>query len=73
MCKYQTPTGSLLIQAQRTVYFTKLCVSGDRKYGVPNLHPFFVKEMSVKQFGFTLTARDMSVEGAKDADLQDIR
>jgi len=40
---------------------------------VPNLHPFFVKEMSVKQFGFTLTARDMSVEGAKDADLQDIR
>jgi len=40
---------------------------------VPNLDPFFVKEVLVKQFGFIITARDMTVEGAKDADLQDIR
>ena len=40
---------------------------------MPNLHPFFVKEMSVKQFGFAITVRDMTVEGAKDADLKDIR
>ena len=40
---------------------------------MPNLDPFFVKEVLVKQFGFTINVRDMTVEGAKDADLQDIR
>jgi hypothetical protein len=50
-----------------------LCVSGDRKYGVPNLDPFFVKELFIQQFGFKITARDLTVEGAKESDLQDIR
>ena len=40
---------------------------------MPNLDPFFVKEVLVKHFGFTITVRDMTAEGAKDADLQDIR
>jgi hypothetical protein len=40
---------------------------------VPNLDPFFIKEVTVKQFGFTITERDVTVEGAKDADLEDIR
>jgi hypothetical protein len=53
--------------------FQEGCVSGDHKYGVPNLDPFFVKEIHVERFGFTITARDMYVEGAKDAYLQDIK
>ena len=40
---------------------------------MPNLDPFFVKEVFVKEFGFTITGRDITVKGAKDADLQDIR
>lgn len=40
---------------------------------MPNLDPFFVKEVIIKQFGFTLITRDMTVEGAKDAELQDVR
>jgi hypothetical protein len=40
---------------------------------VPKLDPFFVKEVIIKEFGFTFIARDMIVEGAKDVDLQDIR
>jgi hypothetical protein len=50
-----------------------LCVSGDPKYGVPNLDPFFVKEISVKEFGIAFTLTDFTVEGAKDATLQDIK
>ena len=51
----------------------RLCVSGDVKYGVPNLDPFFVNEIVIEQFGFKFTVRNTTVEGAKDADLQDIR
>jgi len=50
-----------------------LCLAGDPKHGVPNLDPFFVKEISMQLFGLMLTARDLTVEGAKDIELQDIR
>lgn len=51
----------------------RLYISGDPQYGVPNLDPVFVKEISIRESGLTLTARDFTVEGAKDAVLQDIR
>jgi hypothetical protein len=52
---------------------TRLCVSGDRKFGLPQMDPFIVKELYVQQSGFSLIAQDLSVEGLKDADLQDIK
>jgi hypothetical protein len=51
----------------------RLCVSGDLKYGVPNLDPFFFKEVTVQQYGVSLSTRDVYVYGGKDANLQDIK
>jgi hypothetical protein len=71
--KYQTCTLKLNIQAKGRFISRMLCVSGDRKYGVPNLDPFFLKEMSAKEFGIVFNVSDMIVEGVKDATLQDVK
>jgi hypothetical protein len=40
---------------------------------VPILDPFLIKELSAKELGISFNVRDMSLEGLKDADLQDVK
>jgi hypothetical protein len=58
---------------KETFISRRLCVSGDPKYGVPILDPFFVKQLAVKELGLAFNLSDFTVEGAKDATLQDIK
>jgi hypothetical protein len=49
------------------------CVSGDPKYGIPVLDPIYVEEVNVQESGIIIIARNFTIEGARDAALQDFR
>lgn len=51
----------------------RLCISGDPKYGVPVLDPMYVPEISVQESGIKITAWNFTIEGARNATLQDFR
>jgi hypothetical protein len=51
----------------------RLCISGDAKYGIPVLDPLYVQEIYVQESGINITARDIVMEGAKDAILEEFR
>jgi hypothetical protein len=73
--EHQTSICRLIIQAKGKVkcISRRQCVSGDRKYGVPNLDPFLIEKIGMEHAGFKVSVGDMIVEGAKDTNLQDIR
>ncbi|PNF31888.1 hypothetical protein B7P43_G07892 [Cryptotermes secundus] len=48
-------------------------LKGDPKYGVPVLDPMYVPEVSVEESGIKITARNFTIEGARNATLQDFR
>ncbi|XP_021924757.1 protein takeout-like [Zootermopsis nevadensis] len=48
-------------------------LKGDPKYGVPVLDPVLVEEVVVRDSGITIAARNFTIEGAKEAVLQDVR
>lgn len=48
-------------------------ISGDPKYGVPVLDPFFISELVIKESGITISAHEFTIEGAKDAILKEFR
>jgi hypothetical protein len=50
-----------------------LSISGDSKYGIPVLDPLCIQKVSVEESGIKITGRDVIMEGAKDAILEDFR
>jgi hypothetical protein len=50
-----------------------IAISGDSKYGIPVLDPILVDRASVQESGITVTVWNFSIEGAKDAVLEDFR
>jgi hypothetical protein len=48
-------------------------VSGDPKYNIPVLDPMYLQEIAVQESGIKITGRDIVVEGAKDAILEEFR
>jgi hypothetical protein len=48
-------------------------ISGDPKYGIPVLDPIHVERAFLKESGIMVTARNFSIEGAKNAVLEDFR